>query len=235
MEEIGKDKGGLFIVWEGVDGAGKGVQQHILTEYIKQLNKYNTILETHEPWKSEEIKAKLEKDKGAYSDGAELSDLFIDDRAKHTKRLIRPNLEAGVIVSCDRYKMSTCAYQWVQGVSLQKLLEMHEDRSILTPDITFYIDVPYQIAIERTKKRIDINKTNSIGDNSVEKFEKETRFIEKLVEAYRCLSYTARVDESIFGIVIMIDGTGSVEEVSKKIKQEFDYVYKKRSEDRKII
>jgi len=99
------------------------------------------VLRTHEPWKSSEIKRKLETEKDAYSGAEEIAELHVEDRARHTQKLIRPNLRAGAVVLCSRYTLSTCAYQWAQGLSLSKLLEMHEHRGILIPDVTFFLDV----------------------------------------------------------------------------------------------
>lgn len=216
IEKRGAYKG-VFAVFEGPDGSGKLTQAKEIQEYIQQLSKYVDVITTHEPWKSAEIKRKLERDKDAYSDGILLSELFVDDRVKHTKHLIRPVLDAGGILLCDRYKMSTCAYQWVQGVDLHQLLELHEDRGILTPDITFLM----QINPGTTKERIKIRG----GD--IEKFERNEQFTKKLINAYAALGHMAQVDEKIFGKVIMIDANRTPAEISVDVKKAFQPVYEK--------
>lgn len=127
---------GMFIVFEGVDGSGEDTQLDILYKKIKSRDKYQDALATHEPWKNSEIKKRLKEDKDAYSAPEEMADLYIGDRTDHSYTLIKPNLDAGVIVLCSRYKMSTCAFQPAQGMSLDKLLKMHEHRGILVPDVT---------------------------------------------------------------------------------------------------
>ena len=209
---------GLFIVFEGVDGSGKGEQSRRLQRHIQDLSKYVDVLATHEPWKSNEIKRKLEQDRSSYSDGERMAELYVEDRVIHTKRLIRPMLNAGGIVLADRYKMSTCAYQWTQGIDLHKLIDLHQDRGLITPDLTILLDVE----AEDAKVRRDVRGSKG------EKFEKEEQFVKKLVEAYRSLGHMAQVDEKIFGRVVMIDASPSPEEVAKRVAEIFDPLYQKR-------
>jgi dTMP kinase len=145
-------KQGRFIVFEGIDGSGTSTHVHKLAERIEQADKYQSVLRTHEPWQSAEIKRKLEQEVDAYSNPAEMMGLYIDDRANHTKKLIRPTLKAGVVVLNSRYKMSTCGYQWAQGMNLHEILEMQEDRGILTPDLTYFLDTPQDVAAERIRR-----------------------------------------------------------------------------------
>ncbi|MEK6926079.1 MAG: dTMP kinase [Nanoarchaeota archaeon] len=210
------EKKGLFFVFEGIDGAGTSTHVHRLAERIEQHNKYQDVLKTHEPWKSAEIKKRLEEDSDAYSNAYEMADLYVDDRAKHSYRLIRPNLEAGVVVICSRYKMSTCAYQWVQGMDLHELLQMHKERGIITPDLTFFLDVPPEIAQERIASR-----------KAKEKFE-DIEFAKRLVDSYNALRALSKFDERIFGKVVRIDGNREVEEVSDDIFEEFLSVYQQK-------
>ena len=89
---------GLFIVFEGIDGAGSSTHVHKLSEKLEELNKYQDILRTHEPWRSKEIKRRLQEDPEAYSGGLEMAELYVEDRVEHIRKLIRPNLKAGVVV-----------------------------------------------------------------------------------------------------------------------------------------
>ena len=208
-------KRGLFIVFEGIDGSGTSTHVHRLSEKVEILDKYQDILRTHEPWRNKEIKRKLEEDKDAYSDPEKMAQLYVADRVDHSYRLIDTNLNAGAIVICSRYKMSTCAFQQAQGISLDKLLEMHEYRGVLTPDIVFFLDVSREVAEERIKKR----------GIPQEKFERDRKFIEKVIENYRNLIELSRKNMDIFGRVERINTEKPIEEASKEVYQKFLRVY----------
>lgn len=208
---------GLFIVFEGIDGSGTSTHVHRLEERIEALNKYQDVLRTHEPWRSAEIKRKLEEDKDVYSNASETAELFVEDRAKHTQRLIRPNVAAGVVVLDSRYKMSTCAYQWTQGMHLSELLSMHDNRGLLTPDLTFFIDVPFDVARKRVEAR-----------GKKELFEHNLNFVKQLISTYHTLAFMSEVDERIFGKVVRINGDKEIETVADNIYQEFLKIYEKK-------
>jgi dTMP kinase len=210
-------KKGLLIVFEGIDYSGKNHQIHELERNLEAFNKYQGVLRTQEPWESEEIKEKLERDRDVYSDSENIAELFIDDRARHTQKLIRPNLDAGVVVLCSRYKMSTCSYQWTQGVELSGLIEMHNHRGILNPDLTFLLDITRAESEKRAEK----------SGRKKEKFEKDGQFVNKLISAYNSLTFMSEVDERIFGKVIRINGNREPGLVSEDIWSEFLKVYKK--------
>jgi dTMP kinase len=206
-------KRGLFIDFEGIDGSGTSTHVHELTRRIEELDKYQDILRTHEPWKDPTIKWKLQKEHDPYSGPREMAELYIDDRTKHTK-LINACLNEEVFVLCSRYKMSTCAFQWAAGVSLRELLKMHEDRGILTPDLTFFLDIPRVVAQERTKKR-----------REREKFERDAKFIDKVIENYRSLALCSSEKPELFGRVIRINGNRPTKEVANEIYQNFLPLY----------
>lgn len=208
---------GLFIVFEGIDGSGTSTHVHRLEEKIEELNKYQDILRTHEPWRSAEIKRKLVEDKDAYSNSKQIAELFVGDRTEHTRMLIRPNVEAGVTVLNARYKMSTCAYQWTQGMQLPELLKMHDNRGLLTPDLTFFIDVPFDVARKRVEAR-----------GKKELFEHDPNFVRRLISSYNSLNFMSDVDERIFGKVVGINGNRRIKAVADDIYQEFLKVYEKK-------
>ena len=208
-------KRGLFIVLEGIDGAGTTTQINLLHDYIKTLSKYNDVLTTHEPWKSEEIKRKLKKDKDSYSDGLQMVSLYVDDRKNHLNELIIPNLNKGVYILSDRYNMSTYAYQMTQGVSFDEIDKIHNNRQITPPDLTFYLDVDFEIARERIINR----------GEKLEKFEKDKDFVIKLIDNYRKIVENNQADKSRFGDIIFIDGEKSIDEVADDILINFHRKY----------
>lgn len=206
-------KKGLFIVFEGIDGAGTSTQLHVLAKHIQSLSKYNDVLLTHEPWNSEEIKKKLTEDKDAYSGAEEIAKLYVEDRVSHTKKLVVPNLDQGVFVLCDRYRMSTDSYQTAQGMDEKAVLEMQDKPEIIKADVTFFIDTEPKTALERVRKR---------GD-ALEKFENE-EFLAKSSEKYKYFANMEK-NESMYGKVIVVDGNKSIDEVASKVIEEFNLVY----------
>ncbi len=206
---------GLFINFEGIDGSGTSTQVQKLSERIESLDKYQDVLRTHEPWRNDGIKRKLREDSELYSDGLEMAELFVEDREAHTKILIKPNINKGVVVLNSRYKMSTCAYQWTQGIPFDVLLRMHEGRGILTPDLTFFLDVPIKIAQERVRRR----------DDNIEKFERDFEFIGNLIKNYNSLYELSQKNPKLFGRVIRINSNREIDDVSQDIFHEFLDVY----------
>ncbi len=208
-----KGERGLFIVFEGIDRSGKSTHVHYLAKHIQDLDKYNNVLLTHEPWRSEDIKRKLEYDADAYSDGLKMAELFTQDRRDHVNNLILPNLEQGVYVICDRFKASTCAYQSAQGIQTEKLFEMQSKIKIV-PDITFLLDIDPETALKR-------------GSGKTEKFEK-VGFLGRVRDQYLTIVELSKCNNNVrdvFGEMIVINSDQSVEDVDRDLIKEFDLVY----------
>ena len=142
---------GKFITFEGGEGAGK-------TTLIEGLKKYfddNKIeyISTREPGGvkvCEEIRNIVKYSTEDISKRAELL-LFSASRAELTQRLIRPNLESGKIVLCDRYFDSTRVYQgFANGLSDADVMNITNFATNgLVPDITFYLDIDPKVAFLR--------------------------------------------------------------------------------------
>ena len=208
-----ENKKGLFIVFEGIDGSGKTTQIERLANYIRKKDKYQDVLLTREPtWRATNIKSILTTSNDAYSGGLRCAEYFIDDRAEHVNSQILPALEQGAYVLCDRFTLSTLGYQSTQRVDLSLLIQMHNDRKIITPDLTFFVDTPVSVAVERRLKR---------GDPA-EKFEKDTSFQEELRNSYISIveqSYNSPEGDlaKLIGKVFTIYGNRSVEEINRNI------------------
>jgi len=208
-------KKGRFIVFEGVDGSGKSTQIGKLANYIREKDKYQEVFLTREPTvNANEIIRRLSSDADAFKGGDFFTNAFILDRRTHFDYLINPMLQKGVDVLCDRYSMSTCAYQQTQGVDLNSILKKHD--GIIAPDLTFYIDIPLEVALDRIVGRAQGN----------EKFEKD-EFLGKLINNYRKLTVSKdALTRKVLGKVVMIDGNSRVERVSAYVQQAFDNVWK---------
>lgn len=219
-------KRGLFIVFEGIDAAGTTTQTSLLEKHCKELsNGYFEVESGCEPWNSDYIRKKLVEDKSPYSDAKLMAKLYVDDRRNHTGVEIYPVIRRGGIYISDRYTLSTCAYQAVQGLDLQTLIQMHET-GILTPNLTFLLDVDREIAKERKLQRIlkqfgpDVNT-----EEKLEKFDRDPEFIDKLIQQYRYLAELANSDPRLFGRVVVINGNKSIAEIASEISSHFNFLY----------
>ena len=144
---------GTFIVFEGIDGCGKGTQAKMLVHYLFDRNKYMHVLLTREPGNSRftrEVREMMQKGTDAKANALVFTDLFVLDRKHHIDNIILPVLEYEGIVVSDRYKHSTLAYQQTQGMPLSSLMKMHGGMPV--PDITFLLDLPAEEALKRVAK-----------------------------------------------------------------------------------
>ena len=190
-----------FIVFEGIDGCGKSTQIKSLVSYLFDQDKHNHIFLTRNPYKDVNIRPILRKDSDPMKQSELLADLFIADRRLHAKELLVPNLKQGFIVVCDRYMLSTVAYQGAQGLDMKKLLKLQD--TFPKPDITFIIDVPAKVAATRMKKE---------AGRKEHKFEANLDFLEKTRR-----NYLALARKKVLKNIIVIDGTQTREKVFKDI------------------
>lgn len=148
---------GLFITFEGGDGCGKTTQIELLDKYL-QSKGYKTLV-TREPGakglgvKLREILLNYD---GEVSPTCE-SFLFLADRAQHVDCIIKPALEDGVIVLCDRHTDSTVAYQgYGRGLDLEQIHKLNNiATSGLKPDLTIVLDVDVETSQARVGKEKD--------------------------------------------------------------------------------
>ena len=129
---------GKFIVLEGPDRCGKSTQAKMLVNYLIAQGK--EVLLTREPGgtpAAERIRQIVLEPGLDVRPMAELL-LYEASRAQHTQEKILPALEAGKIVICERYTMSTCAYQgYGRGIDLKIIDTLNQIATLgLTPDLT---------------------------------------------------------------------------------------------------
>ncbi len=147
---------GFFITFEGGEGAGKSTQIKMLAN---QFDEHNVkVLQTREPGGSlgaEDIRELLvtgDPDRWSASTETLLNFAARDD---HLRTIIRPALQTGSVVICDRFMDSTRAYQGSAGGAPIDLIESLEKSIIGTtvPDLTFIFDIDPDIGLSRTKNR----------------------------------------------------------------------------------
>lgn len=176
---------GIFIVLEGIDGAGKSTQAKLLKLWLEERG-YEVVLTkepTDTPFGKLIRKLVLTGGKEGIIDGAKISHeaealLFAADRAEHVDKLIRPALESGKIVISDRYFYSSLAYQWARGLDLEWLIDLN--RFAIRPDLVLLLDLP----VKESMKRIRTRSIKSEFDKIVELQKKVRENYLKLAERF---------------------------------------------------
>jgi len=149
---------GKFITFEGPEGSGKSTHIRMLAEYLR--GRGVDVVLTREPGGTptgEAIRGILQHDHaGEAPVGRAEVLLFLASRAQHVERLIRPALEAGRWVLCDRFSDSTLAYQgFGRGFDLAALRDADAFATGgLAPDLTVLLDVPPETSRERLRARL---------------------------------------------------------------------------------
>lgn len=145
-------RSGRLIVFEGIDGTGKSTQIQFLHHSLRQRN--IPSITTREPTDGQygqRIRA-LYRNRQTVSREEELS-LFLADRNDHVTTLIGPALDSGQVVLCDRYFLSTAAYQGALGLDPQAIIEANT-RFAPVPDLALLFELGVAEAIRRiTQKR----------------------------------------------------------------------------------
>jgi len=187
---------GFFIAFEGGEGAGKSTQTELLSKCL--ADEGFSVVVTREPGgtpTAEKIRSVLlDPTITDMPDQAEAL-LFAAARADHATNLIRPALENGSIVICDRYLESSVAYQGygrnLGGTYIRELSEWATQG--LLPDFTVYLDVPAQVSIERR------NGTDRMEIQSLD-FHMQTQ------QAFRDLAKNSQAAHIIVDATLPIDG-----------------------------
>jgi dTMP kinase len=147
---------GLFISFEGGEGAGKSTQTKLLSDYLKSIGE--EVVLTREPGGTplgnQLRKILLDKTTGEISPRAEAL-IYAADRANHVHTLINPALAEGKVVISDRYLDSSIAYQGAGRVltsaEVARISRWATER--LTPTLTVIIDLPAEVGLGRLKSR----------------------------------------------------------------------------------
>lgn len=150
-------KKGLFITFEGADGCGKTTQLNLLIEYLNK--KGFEVVVTREPGGKglgERIREILLNYDGEVSSKAEAF-LFLADRAQNIDVIVKPAVEAGKIVLCDRHTDSSVAYQgYGRGVDIQQIRTLNTlATGGLVPDLTYVFDIDVETSMSRVGKEKD--------------------------------------------------------------------------------
>lgn len=148
---------GVFITFEGADGCGKTTQIELLKKYLDEKNIKN--IQTREPGATElgvELRKILLHYEKPVSDVAETF-LYLADRAQHTEFEIKPMLDDGYIILCDRFIDSTVSYQgYARKQDINQINKLNEIATGgLKPDLTIVFDIESTIAQKRLQGEKD--------------------------------------------------------------------------------
>ena len=201
----------LFIVFEGIDGAGTTTQAKLLKAWLAKKG-FNVHL-TAEPSDNfigntirQILRKRIIPSQDSFKneiDHKTIALLFAADRLDHIQNEIAPLLKNSYIVIYDRYTISSIVYQgkfthddaWVENINKYALI----------PDITFFIDVDGEIAFNRISKR----------ELALEIFEKKNRLVD-LSNKYKKVVKNQKN-------IITIDGTLPIKDISDMIKKKIEF------------
>lgn len=174
----------MFITFEGGEGAGKTAQARAAADYLRSRGR--EVAETREPGATPvggRIRAiLLDPDVADLDFRAELL-LYMADRAQHVHTVIRPALDAGRVVLCDRYLDATLAYQgYARGLDIALIRDLHRRvLDDLQPDRTLLLDLPPETGLARAWGAV----ADGGRDRSETRFEAETlEFHRRVREGY---------------------------------------------------
>ena len=183
---VTKRGGGKFITFEGLDGCGKSTQMELLAEVLRRDGL--DVVTTREPGGTptgEKIRSViLDSRTRSLAPMAELTLMFAA-RAQHIAEIIRPSMDAGRWILCDRFTDSSEAYQGGgRRMGSELVLTMHQVVcGDLMPDLTILMDSDPEASVARARRR---NKTSAVDEN---RFEKESReFFERVHMAYNTIA-----------------------------------------------
>lgn len=145
---------GVFIVFEGVDGAGKSSQLARLADRVAASGRevVRLVEPTHGPIGAE-IRRRARE--GPPLGAREELDLFLADRRQNVDENVRPALARGAVILQDRYFYSTASYQVARpelGLSPEEVVALH-DSWAPRPDLVVLLDLPVSSGLERVRRR----------------------------------------------------------------------------------
>jgi len=142
---------GSLITLEGIDGCGKTTQLPAIAEALGQSGR--DVLETREPtdgaW-GQRIRSMARS--GELVAPQEELRWFVEDRREHVEQVIAPALARGQVVVCDRYFLSSVAYQGARGLDWEAILDESE-RTFPRPDLALIFELSPARALERVRAR----------------------------------------------------------------------------------
>lgn len=218
-------KKGLFITFEGIEGAGKSTLIKFVHHYLQQhhidlvvtremggtpiADLIRSLILDHPP-------AEIVKSGERLTNHAELLLVFAA-RAQHVNYLIKPSLLAGKTVLCDRFTDSSFAYQGGgRGITEQDIANLEQFvQQDLRPDLTILFDVPVEVGMSRTNQRK--NRPDRIESEEKDFFERVRQTYlhraQKYPERFRVIDTSSSIDNAKNKLITLMD-----EEILPRLK-----------------
>ncbi|WP_027415748.1 dTMP kinase [Aneurinibacillus terranovensis] len=201
---------GCFITFEGIDGSGKTTQIKMLYEFL--LERGHDVLLTREPGGtsiSDSIRALLLDPVNREMKRETEVLLYAASRAQHVREKIKPALERGAIVLCDRFVDASIAYQgYGLQLSREDVIQINQFATGgIQPDRTYFLDVPIEISQKRLAQRFESLE----GPDRIE--QKPLSYHKRVKEGFTeiCRDYADRI--------VIIDASRSPETVQGDIRE----------------
>ena len=193
---------GKFITLEGIEGSGKSTNLEVITNLLDSNNlKYIVTREPGGGPLGPHLRELLLNKDNSISPSVEML-LMMADRKDHVDNLIEPNLTKGTWVISDRYLDSTIAYQGGgRQLNLNLITALSEELKLPTPDLTLLFDLSVDLALERAKKRSELDR-----------FEREPK------EFHSRIRHSYLEQASINNRIKIIDSSKDIKSVSMQVE-----------------
>ena len=194
----------MFISFEGIEGSGKSTQIELIEELIR--TKGYQVKKLREPGTTElgEKIRNIFLEKTAETVDPFTEALLLYASRKHLdQNFLRQNLNEGAIVIADRYADATLAYQsYGKGLDHNFVKLIHDSSQLLSPDLTFYMDISAELSRER------------ISDRERDRMESESiDFFKKVREGYLQIAHDNPER------VVVLDANKTIDELHESIKK----------------
>lgn len=187
----------MFISFEGIEGSGKSTQIDLLESHLKKLgHKVAKLREPGGTLMGEKIREIFLQDTLEKVDPITEAFLLYASRKHLDQNFLREKINQGYIVIADRYSDATVAYQcFGKGLDKNFIDLMHKGSDLLTPDLTFYLD----ITAEMSRDRISDREMDRMESESIEFFDKVRQGYLKIAsenpERVVCMDANKSIDE----------------------------------------